>query len=237
MKFPDATPAPAAISVLLEADPARPFVIAQLGQSLDGRIATPTGESRWINRGQALDHLHAIRAAVDAVVVGVGTIVADNPRLNVRRVELSEGRQQPARVVLDPRGRVPVEALCLNPETGGAPLVVTGPSVSLAGPTEILPLPLCDGAFRPGDVVSALYRRGFKRLLIEGGAHTISSFIDAGTVDRLHLLVAPLLLGSGTTGLSLASIDKIDEAMRPLTTIYSFTDGDVLFDCDLRSQH
>ncbi|MFZ4534452.1 MAG: RibD family protein, partial [Alsobacter sp.] len=85
-----------------------PFVVAQLGQSLDGRIATVSGESRYINGMAALDHLHAIRAHVDAVLVGIGTVLADDPQLTVRRVA---GRN-PARVVLDPRGRLP-DCRCL----------------------------------------------------------------------------------------------------------------------------
>jgi diaminohydroxyphosphoribosylaminopyrimidine deaminase / 5-amino-6-(5-phosphoribosylamino)uracil reductase len=80
----------------------RPFVIAQLGQSLDGRIATISGESRDINGAAALDHLHRLRAHVDAVVVGAGTIVADDPQLSVRRV----AGKSPARVAIDPKGRL-----------------------------------------------------------------------------------------------------------------------------------
>ena len=90
------------VQPIREARRDRPFVVAQLGQSLDGRIATLSGESRWINAGGALDHVHRIRATVDAVMVGVGTVVADDPLLNVRRVE---GRH-PVRVVIDPTGRV-----------------------------------------------------------------------------------------------------------------------------------
>lgn len=102
------------------ADPNRPFVVAQLGQALDGRIATPTGESRWINRGEALDHVHRLRAAVDAVVVGIGTVIADDPILNVRRVP---GRN-PARVVIDPSGRLQPNARCLDAADGAARYVV-----------------------------------------------------------------------------------------------------------------
>src|SRR3954471_8792458 len=87
----------------------RPFVVAQLGQSLDGRIATLTGDSKYANRSAALDHLHRARAHVDAVVVGVGTGISDDPLLTVRRIE---GRN-PARVVIDPDGRLPVGAKCL----------------------------------------------------------------------------------------------------------------------------
>ena len=89
-----------ALSTVRDAPPDRPFVVAQLGQSLDGRIATVSGDSRGINGSDALDHLHALRASVDAVVVGVGTVIADDPQLTVRRVS---GRH-PARVVIDPAG-------------------------------------------------------------------------------------------------------------------------------------
>ena len=91
----------------------RSFVVAQLGQSVDGRIATASGESRWINGDGALDHLHRVRACVDAVVVGIGTVVADDPLLNVRRVA---GRN-PARVVIDPSGRMFGNARCRRQAT------------------------------------------------------------------------------------------------------------------------
>ena len=97
------------LSHLRDAPIDRPFVVAQLGQSLDGRIATPTGASRYINGSCALDHLHRLRAHVDAVIVGVGTVIADDPALTVRRVE---GRN-PARVFIDPNGRLPRDAKCV----------------------------------------------------------------------------------------------------------------------------
>jgi riboflavin biosynthesis pyrimidine reductase len=75
-----------------------------------------------------------------------------------------------------------------------------------------------------------------RRLLIEGGATTVSVFIDAGVVDRLHLLVAPLILGSGKSGLTLRPIERLSHALRPPSSVYVFPDGDVLFDCDLRSR-
>jgi diaminohydroxyphosphoribosylaminopyrimidine deaminase / 5-amino-6-(5-phosphoribosylamino)uracil reductase len=217
-------------AAIREAPADRPFVVAQLGQSLDGRIATPTGESRWINRDAALDHLHRLRAAVDAVVVGIGTVVADDPLLNVRRVE---GRH-PARVIIDPSGRLPADARCLT-DDGVRRLVVR----TLDGPeppagVEIVRLAVTGDPMSPRAIVDALFERGLRRLLIEGGAWTVSSFIDAGAVDRLHVLVAPMILGSGKTGLALKPIAKLVEARRPVTTVHILADGDVLFDCDLR---
>ncbi len=209
----------------------RPFVIAQLGQSLDGRIATPTGDSKYINRDAALDHLHAIRAHVDAVLVGIGTVLADDPLLTVRRVP---GRS-PARIVLDPSGRLPPQAQVLR-EDGAARLVVTRPGVGVPPGAEAVAIaPGADGTIAPAAILSALGARGFRRILVEGGARTVSGFMDAGLVDRLHVLVAPLILGSGPAGLSLRPIGPLSEALRPATRTYLLPDGDVLFDCDLRA--
>ncbi|MCL4767582.1 MAG: RibD family protein [Hyphomicrobiaceae bacterium] len=212
------------------ADPDRPFVVAQLGQSLDGRVATATGESRWINRDAALDHLHRLRASVDAVVVGIGTVLADDPMLNVRRVA---GRD-PARVVIDPAGRLPHGARCLTPD--GAPRIVVR-ACDEGAPTGVEVIRLATGTrlMDPLAIVAALFERGFRRLLVEGGSRTVSQFIDAGAVDRLHVLIAPMILGSGQTGLNLAPIGRLTEARRPRTSVHLLADGDVLFDCDLRS--
>ncbi|HSP25383.1 MAG TPA: RibD family protein [Saliniramus sp.] len=211
----------------------RPFVVAQLGQSLDGRIATVTGDSKYINGEAALDHLHAIRAHVDAVVVGIGTVLADDPQLTVRR---AQGRN-PARVIIDPRGRLPHDAQCVTLQDDArrivirragdaAPLPAGVEAIEIAGPA--------DAALAPGDIVTALGRAGFARILIEGGARTVSDFIHAGCVDRLHMLVAPVLIGSGIPGLTLPTIEKLEGALRPVTKAYLLEGGDVLFDCDLR---
>jgi diaminohydroxyphosphoribosylaminopyrimidine deaminase/5-amino-6-(5-phosphoribosylamino)uracil reductase len=91
-----------------------------------------------------------------------------------------------------------------------------------------------DGGLAPSDIIAALFAHGLRRILIEGGAETISRFIDAGVVDRLQVMLAPVLLGSGRPGLNLRPIDTVDQALRPLTRTHVFADGDVLFDCDLR---
>lgn len=221
----------AAIERVLQAPRNRPFVVAQLGQSLDGRIATLAGESQWINRDSALDHVHRLRAAVDAVVVGVGTVIADNPRLNVRRVT---GRN-PARVVIDPSGRTPPSSHCLAAD-GGRRIVVTAQAGTYADNVDVIVLPRENGRLNPASIVTALWNLGLKSILIEGGANTVSSFLDARAVDRLHVLVAPVILGSGKPGLSLEPIDTLAQALRPATHIHVLADGDVLFDCDLRQQ-
>ncbi len=216
---------------IVAAPPDWPFVVAQLGQSLDGRIATVSGDSHYINGPAALDHLHRLRSCVDAVVVGIGTIIADDPQLTVRRVD----GPQPVRVIIDPKGRLPGSARCLA--TGESKcLVVTGSEASVPKGAEGLVIKPSASRIEPGDVVEALFKRGLKRILLEGGGITISHFIAAGMVDRMHVLVAPLLLGSGIPGLSLPPIGSVGKAIRPETSVHVLDGGDVLFDCDLRHQ-
>ena len=208
----------------------RAIVIAQIGQSLDGRTATVTGASHYINGPGGLDHLHRLRALVDAVVVGVGTVCADDCQLTVRRVE----GVSPARVVIDPTGRMPAGARMLT-DDGTRRIVIRGegaPHCDAPG-VETVHLPAVAGRIEPSDVVAALTRRGLRRVLIEGGASTVSGFIGADMVDRLHVMVAPLLVGSGRAALALAPIDRLELARRPAAAAFPLG-GDVLFDCDMR---
>ena len=205
----------------------RPFVVAQLGQSLDGRIATITGESRYINGAAALDHLHRLRAAVDAVVVGIGTVEADDPQLTVRRVP----GPNPARVVIDPSGRVGAEGRWLARD-GVRCIVVSCADRCLPG-TELLCLPAHAGLIAPKDIVSGLFALGLRKLLIEGGARTVSAFIDAGCVDRLHILTGPVIIGAGKAGLDLKPEGDLSRALRPPTRAHLLAGGEVLFDCAL----
>ena len=216
---------------IIAAPPGRPYVVAQLGQSLDGRIATLSGDSRAINGSAALDHLHRLRSNVDAVVVGIGTILADDPQLTVRRVD----GPQPVRVIIDPNGRLPASARCLA--TGESDcLVLTCREGTVPKGAESIVIEASAKRMEPASLLEALFKRGLKRILVEGGAVTISHFIDAGAVDRLHILLAPLILGSGIPGLSLSPIGSVGEAIRPETSVHVLDGGDVLFDCDLRHQ-
>lgn len=228
-KARDVTFAP--IARILSAPRDRAFVVAQLGQSLDGRIAIESGESKWINGHAALVHVHRVRAAVDAVVVGVGTVAADDPLLNVRHVA---GRN-PARVVIDPNGRLPEASRCLAGDDGCRRIVVRSVAAPLPKGVEEVRLQSDNGRLSPAAIVDGLYQLGLRSLLIEGGAHTVSAFLAAGALDRLHVLVAPVILGSGKPGLQLPPIARLSDAHRPNADIHVLEDGDVLFDCDLRS--
>jgi diaminohydroxyphosphoribosylaminopyrimidine deaminase/5-amino-6-(5-phosphoribosylamino)uracil reductase len=200
------------------------FVIGQLGQSLDGRIATASGHSHYINGAAALTHLHRLRALSDAVVVGIGTVLADDPQLTVRRC----GGDNPARIVIDSQGRLPAAARLLSAD--GAPVLVIGAATATLPQVTRLDVPRTDGRYDPHAILAALTARGFRRILIEGGAHTLSAFLAAGALDRLHLAVAPLIIGSGPTGISLPDIHHLDGALRPSVTIHELGE-DRLFDC------
>lgn len=209
----------------------RPFVVAQLGQSLDGRIALPCGESRGIGGLPSLDHLHALRARVQGVLVGIGTVLADDPQLNVRRC----AGDNPARIVLDSRGKLRPDARCLDGADGARRIVFRsaagGPN--LPDGVEIITLAAPEGRFDLCAVMERLSALGFGSVLIEGGACIVSRAIDLGLVDRLHLMVSPVILGSGRTGLDLARVACLAEARRPRTDVIPLGQGDVLFDCDM----
>jgi diaminohydroxyphosphoribosylaminopyrimidine deaminase / 5-amino-6-(5-phosphoribosylamino)uracil reductase len=207
-------------------------LVAQLGQSLDARIATPTGHAHYINGEAGLAHLHRLRALVDAVVIGVGTAIADDPQLTVRRVE----GPNPARVVVDPSGRLPSTARVLAAD-GVRRLVITsaGAPARLPPGIEIVSLARENGALAPSAIVAALAGYGFRRILIEGGADTISRFLAARCLDRLHIVVAPIILGAGRSSLTLPPVARVDEAIRAPMRAHTLG-GDVLLDCDLSAQ-
>src|SRR5258707_410024 len=153
------------------------MVVGQIGQSIDGRIATVTGHSKYINGPAGLAHLHRLRALVDAVLVGIGTAVADDPQLTVRRI----AGPSPARIVLDPKGRLSPNARVLD-DDGIRRLVITAEGVRprFGASVEIIEVPAPGGEVAPAAILGALAERGFARILIEGGAHTVSRFIAAG---------------------------------------------------------
>jgi riboflavin-specific deaminase-like protein len=165
---------------------------------------------------------------VDAVVVGVGTVLADDPQLTVRRVS----GPHPARVVIDPNGRLPASARLLA-EDGRPVFVIQGAERHRPSRVTPIALPLCDGRLAPADILAALAERGLRRILIEGGANTLSSFLAAGALHRLHLCIAPIVIGSGPIGLTLPPIAHLDDALRPAVTFHHLGD-DMLFDCCFR---
>ncbi|MBD0415305.1 RibD family protein [Oryzicola mucosus] len=203
------------------------FVLAQVGQSLDGRVATPEGDARDISGPEGLAHLHRCRALVEAVIVGVGTVKADDPRLSVRKAVGPD----PVRVVVDCDAELSGDEGLFR--DGGAPVILLQ---SREAPrknypeSEVIRLPRHDCGLDPRDMLDALEERGLSRILVEGGARTIARFVDFGLLDRLHVSIAPLIIGSGPQGISLSPIESLSSAYRPKTDVYMLG-GDVLFDC------
>lgn len=179
----------------------RSFVHLKLAATLDGRIATRTGDSQWISGEESRLRVHALRDRCGAVLVGVGTAAADNPRLTARLPGRPERR--PLRVVLDPALRAPHNLLLFSALEASSTLVAFGPR---AAPAEaealrhqgvgLLPVPEGEGGrLDLGFLLEALYERGILEVLVEGGGETARTFLDQGLVDRLHLFQSPRLLG------------------------------------------
>jgi len=208
------------------------LIVGQIGQSLDGRIATASGHSKYINCPAGIEHLHRLRALVDVIVVGVGTAIADDPQLTVRRV----AGPQPVRAVIDPNGRLGRDAR-LFADDGVRRLLITveGTRCNPPAGVEIVALPAQDGEIAPSAIVAALARAGMRRILIEGGADTLSRFLTARCLDRMHVTVAPVILGEGGPGIALPAAERADRVPRMPVRVHKIED-DVLFDCDLSAQ-
>jgi diaminohydroxyphosphoribosylaminopyrimidine deaminase / 5-amino-6-(5-phosphoribosylamino)uracil reductase len=206
-------------------------VLAHLGQSLDGRIATPSGHSSFVTCPSNLHHMHRLRALADAVLVGGGTVAQDDPQLTVRHVV----GPSPLRVVLDterrldPRRRIftdlppPTLVLCRSERLNGNGI----------GRAELVGLPAEGGRLAPLAILRTLKARGVRRLFIEGGGVTVSRFLEAGCLDRLQLCIAPVIIGSGREALRLSPIMTMAEALR-LEPEVVVMGRDWLFDCPLR---
>lgn len=167
----------------------RPFVSAKFAMSLDGKIATRTGESRWITGEEARAHAHRLRHAHDAILVGVNTVMADDPQLTVRLD--GDGWRQPLRVVLDSQLKIRQSARIVGSNT----LIATTKS-GRVGAAEVVRLPPApDGRVSLPALLDELGRRGTLSLLVEGGAEVHASFFAAGLVDKVHAYVAPRLIG------------------------------------------
>jgi diaminohydroxyphosphoribosylaminopyrimidine deaminase/5-amino-6-(5-phosphoribosylamino)uracil reductase len=205
-------------------------VVGRLAQTLDGRIATLSGSSQWIGgRGDIL-HTHRLRALCHAVVVGAGTVRHDDPRLTTRHCTGPD----PVRVVLDTDRR-------LGPDYGvfrsGPPTLLLCASDAEGpdrlGTAEVIRLPREPlGGLSIPAILAALAARRLTRIYVEGGGVTVSRFLAAGCLDRLHVTVAPVLLGSGIPAFTLPAAARIADGLRFTWTVHML-DPDVLFDIAL----
>ena len=212
------------------------WTLGQLGQSLDGCIATHRGDSCFVNGPEGLVHVHRLRALCDAVVVGAGTACLDNPQLTTRRVP----GDNPTRVVIDPSLRVPADARVFT--DGQAPTVLVCDTAhrlqaeARLGAAQVVAVARDDaaGGLLPlPEVVRALRARGLRTLFVEGGGVTVSQFVQQGCLDRLHLIVAPVVIGAGHPGLQVRRSDAMADALRPPARTFAMG-ADMLWDLDLR---
>ncbi len=184
-------------------------ITLKLATSLDGRIATAAGQSKWITGEAARTQGHRLRAEHDAILVGVGTVLADDPELTVRHGV--ETDRQPVCVILDSALRTPLAARLATPNT----LILTAAEPAPVGGAEVVRVEAEDGQPSPDAAVAELSRRGVTSLLIEGGGQVAASFLRTGLVDRIEWFRAPILLGGeGRPGVAALAFFDLDEAPR-----------------------
>ena len=212
----------------------RPYVVVKFAQTLDGRIATSTGDARWISGEAERRASHALRAACDAVLVGMGTVLRDDPRLTVRMVPGAS----PIRVVLDSRLRVPDHAKVLDDDA--ATTIVTTESSPEERRTELRRRGISVIVVRAGSdgvdlaaAMSALLRDGIRSVLVEGGAAVITSFLSTGLADRLVVGIAPRVLGTGTEAVGDLGIAEVADSLRVYRRAVHVVGDDVLIAGDI----
>jgi diaminohydroxyphosphoribosylaminopyrimidine deaminase / 5-amino-6-(5-phosphoribosylamino)uracil reductase len=209
----------------------KPLTLAHLGQSLDGSIATAAGDSYYVTGPENVRHLHRLRALADAIVVGASTVARDDPQLTVRHVE----GVNPVRVVLDPSARLDARRRVFS-DAAAPTLVVHAEGIGAPAPgkAEVLQVPAERGQLKLDVLLERLHARGCFFVFVEGGGETVSRFLEAGLLDRLHVAIAPLVTGNGRPGLTLPARERIADCLRPAHRVFTMG-GDVLFDCDLRA--
>ena len=209
-----------------------PITVGHLGQSLDGFIATPSGDSQFVTGPENIRHLHRMRALCDAIVVGAGTIAADDPQLTTRHVS----GPSPLRVVLDPMRRLG-EHYKVFRDDAAETLYVCSRSVVAPGERHVGRASLVAVADTPhgldvAEVTRLLRARGCHRIFVEGGGVTVSMFLEANQLDRLQVAIAPLIIGSGRPAIRLPPSHSLSDCRRPAYRVFRMG-SDILFDCDM----
>ena len=214
----------------------RPYVTWKLASTLDGRTAAADGTSRWITGPTAREAVHRLRAERDAVLVGAGTLRADDPHLAVRGVE---GATQPLRVVVDTRAEIEPTARVLDDAAPTLVAVAEGADTARltdAG-VDVLALPVGERGIDPAALLAGLHARGVRSVLLEGGARLAASFVAADLVDEVVAHIAPALLGAGAPVLGDAGITTMTEALRLTTTDVTRLGDDIAVTAAVRREH
>jgi diaminohydroxyphosphoribosylaminopyrimidine deaminase/5-amino-6-(5-phosphoribosylamino)uracil reductase len=218
---------------ICSATPKMPVAVGHLGQSMDGFIATQSGDSQFVTGQQNILHLHRLRALCSAVIVGAGTVALDNPLLTTRHVE----GPNPIRVIFDPGRRLEGDYRLFTDDTASTLYACARtnlqPGETQIGHAGVLPLSSDVPVVAAGELVVELQRRGCFRLFIEGGGVTVSAFLEAGLLDRLQIAIAPVLIGNGRPAIRLPGREALRDCARPDYRVFRMG-GDVLFDCNLR---
>jgi riboflavin-specific deaminase-like protein len=217
---------------ICSATQANPITVGHLGQSLDGFIATHSGESQYVTGEENILHLHRMRALCDAVVVGAGTVAADDPQLTTRHVT----GPNPLRVVLDPTRRL-AEHYKVFTDDSAVTLYVCAKSLARQGETHVghaILVGLDEGpdGIDASVVLRELRARGCQRIFVEGGGVTVSMFLEANLLDRLQIAIAPLLIGDGRPAIRLPARTALSDCHRPRYRVFRMG-TDVLFDCEI----
>jgi diaminohydroxyphosphoribosylaminopyrimidine deaminase/5-amino-6-(5-phosphoribosylamino)uracil reductase len=252
VEFELATGAEAAAARLLNqpfrkrARTGRPLVTYKAAMTLDGRVAAPGGDSRWISCAESRELVHRWRAEVDAIAVGIGTALADDPLLTDRR-EIREGDEglgaQPTRVVFDSMARLPLDSALVESLEEAPLIVVCSPEAPAArrdaleeAGAEIAVAPGRDRAERLGAALDELGRREIQDLLLEGGPTLAGALFDAEGIDALRLFIAPILVGAGEARALLEGegARRIAEGLRPLAIEHEAVGEDLLISARLR---
>jgi len=215
-----------------------PFVIAKYAASLDGRIATKTGDSKWITSDAARLRAHDLRHAADAILVGAETVLKDDPSLTARPA-LPAGRKDashPVRVILDSRGRVPVDAKVFRSTTPGKAMVISTSAMPMLkvkalenrGVEVIRLKPGANGRPALADVLKLLASKGFLSVMVEGGGIVLGAFFDEGLVDEVWAFIAPVIIGGGKPAINGTGGEKIADAFRLDAPVTEHHDGTLL---------
>ncbi len=197
-----------------------PLITAKFAMSLDGKIATRSGDSKWITSEASRSYVHELRARSDAIMVGIGTVLADDPQLTARDLDGAPLPRQPLRVIVDSRGRIPHDASLLHQP--GQTLVATSAegadrsSCIESSSVKLVSLPGDKGLVDLAALMSQLGRREITSLIVEGGATLLGSLFDSGLVDRVVGFVAPVIIGgdSAPSPVGGFGIGRVSRALR-----------------------
>jgi riboflavin-specific deaminase-like protein len=212
-----------------------PITVGHLGQSLDGFIATHSGDSQFVTGQENIVHLHRMRALSDAIVVGAGTVAADDPQLTTRHVS----GPSPLRVVLDPMRRLGEHYKVFRDNRAETLYVcgrsVVAPNESHFGRAALVAVADTPNGLDVAEVTRLLRARGCHRIFVEGGGVTVSMFLEANLLDRLQVAIAPLIIGNGRPAIRLPPQATLSDCRRPAYRVFRMG-GDVFFDCELKSR-